>query len=181
MPRFIAFLRAVNVGGRNVKMEELRALFSSMGFSKVETLIASGNVIFESAATSTANLQDKIEKGLQKSLGYAVKSFIRSDAEVAVIAHYQPFPAARAKSATVLNVGFMAAPLATAAARRWIGYKSEVDDFHVEGREAYWLCQIRTSESPFFKVSIEKGLGIQITFRNMNTVKKIAAKYPPKR
>ena len=47
MPRFIAFLRAINVGGHNVKMEELRVLFESLGFTNVETFIASGNVIFE--------------------------------------------------------------------------------------------------------------------------------------
>jgi uncharacterized protein (DUF1697 family) len=43
MPRFIAFLRAINVGDRNVKMGTLRALFTAVAFSQVETFIASGN------------------------------------------------------------------------------------------------------------------------------------------
>lgn len=46
MPRFIAFLRAINVGGRNIKMDDLRALLEAMGLTNVETFIASGNVIF---------------------------------------------------------------------------------------------------------------------------------------
>ena len=54
MPRYIAFLRAVNVGGRIVKMDELREHFAAAGFSDVETFIASGNVIFSSSAKSTA-------------------------------------------------------------------------------------------------------------------------------
>ncbi len=47
MPRYVAFLRAVNVGGRIVKMDELRRLFAGAGFADVETFIASGNVIFD--------------------------------------------------------------------------------------------------------------------------------------
>jgi len=63
-----------------------------------------------------------------------------------------------------------------ATARKWMSYKSDVDDFQVKGRELYWLCQIGQSESPLFKVPIERVLGISITFRNMNTVRKIAEK-----
>ncbi|HXW01123.1 MAG TPA: DUF1697 domain-containing protein, partial [Anaerolineae bacterium] len=53
LPKYIAFLRAINVGGHTVKMDYLRRLFEEMGFSKVETFIASGNVIFEAVAKST--------------------------------------------------------------------------------------------------------------------------------
>jgi len=48
MPRCVAFLRAINVGGRTVKMDYLRSLFEDLGFADVETFIASGNVVFES-------------------------------------------------------------------------------------------------------------------------------------
>src|SRR3990170_352332 len=47
MSRFIAFLRAINVGGHTVKMDQLRQLFESLGFSGIETFIASGNVVFD--------------------------------------------------------------------------------------------------------------------------------------
>ena len=63
-----------------------------------------------------------------------------------------------------------------AAARKWMSYKSDVDDLQAKGRELYWLCQTGQSESPLFKVAIERVLGISITFRNMNTVRKIAEK-----
>ena len=55
--RYVAFLRAINVGGRVVKMDDLRRHFVSMGLSDVQTFIASGNVIFESPARSTARLE----------------------------------------------------------------------------------------------------------------------------
>ena len=47
MPRYITFLRAINVGGHTVKMDRLREIFESLGFANVETFIASGNVVFE--------------------------------------------------------------------------------------------------------------------------------------
>jgi uncharacterized protein (DUF1697 family) len=53
MPKYIAFLRAINVGGHIVKMKDLRELFGSLGFTGVETVLASGNVVFETRAGAT--------------------------------------------------------------------------------------------------------------------------------
>jgi uncharacterized protein (DUF1697 family) len=70
MTRYFAFLRAINVGGGHVvKMDRLRQLFESLGFSNVETFIASGNVIFESSSRNAKNLEAKIEKALIRSAG----------------------------------------------------------------------------------------------------------------
>src|SRR5213593_4100703 len=91
MPKFVAFLRAINVGGHTVKMDQLRILFEALGFANVETFIASGNVIFETKTTNSKSLERKIEKHLEQSLGYEVTTFVRSVAELAEIARYQPF------------------------------------------------------------------------------------------
>src|SRR3712207_154861 len=95
MPRFIALLRAINVGGRIVKMDHLRSLFASIGFSGVETFIASGNVIFEAPDCDAAALEQRIEAHLHQALGYEVATFIRTDSELAAVARYQPFEQAR--------------------------------------------------------------------------------------
>ena len=179
MPRYIAFLRAINVGGHTVKMEKLRALFESLEFSKVETFIASGNVIFETKSGKAQALQTRIEKLLHKSLGYEVATFIRTDAEVADIAHYKPFADSALQSATALNVAFLAEPLPGEAQKALMGLKTDIDDFHVHGREVYWLCRKKQSESVFSNALFERTLKIQTTFRGFNTVVKLAAKYPP--
>ena len=62
--RLVAFLRAINVGGHNVKMDRLRELFEALGLTNVETFIASGNVIFDSPATNTQVLEKEIEDHL---------------------------------------------------------------------------------------------------------------------
>ena len=107
MPRYIAFLRAINVGGHTVKMDVLRQQFEALGFANVETFIASGNVIFETTAKNTRTLEKKIEQQLRAALGYEVATFIRTEAELAAIAQYQPFTTALLKTAQALNVAFL--------------------------------------------------------------------------
>jgi uncharacterized protein (DUF1697 family) len=175
--RYIAFLRAINVGGHVVKMEELRRLFEALGFTNVETFIASGNVIFESKSADIASLQKKIEAQLQKSLGYEVKTFIRVESEVGAIAEYRPFAAARIKTASTFCVGFLDQPLAADAVKSLMALKTAADDFHVNGREVYWLSTKRQSESMFSNAVLEKMLKTRATFRGMNTVVKLAAKH----
>ena len=181
MTRYIAFLRAINVGGHTVRMQHLRLLFEALGLSRVETFIASGNVIFESDARNAAKLGRTIEAHLTESLGYEVATFLRTDAEVAAIAAYTPFPTSALESAVALNVAFLAEPLNDARKRLLAGFTTEIDDFHVHGREMYWLCRTRQSESTFSNQRFEKALGIRATFRGVNTVAKLAAKYPPMR
>ncbi len=178
MPRHVAFLRALNVGGRHVvKMEALRGHFQAMGFGAVETFIASGNVIFESAERNGAKLEAKIEKALEAALGHEVATFLRTPAELAAIAAHAPFPADRLEAARALNVAFLKAPLDASAVRALLALRTEVDDFHVHGREVWWLCEARQSESKFSNVRFEKAVGAESTFRGIGTVRKLAAKY----
>ena len=177
MTRFIAFLRAINVGGHTVTMGELRGLFEALGFKGVETFIASGNVIFEAPSKDVGALEQRIEDHLRKSLGYEVKTFIRTDGEVAAIARYKPFTASRRQSAGALCVGFLTEPLEAEGRKSLMTLKTEIDDFQLHGREVYWLCTKRQGESTFSNVRFEKTVKARTTFRGVNTVEKLAAKY----
>ena len=176
--RLIAFLRAINVGGHTVAMARLRREFEGLGFTEVETFIASGNVIFTARGGDTAGIEKKIEAQLLGALGYEVATFVRTAAEVAAVAAGQPFPAAQAAAGAVY-VGFVARPLDAAAARAVMQFKTDADDFRVKGREVYWLRKTRQSDSPFKYVSLEKTLKIRATFRGINTVARLAAKHGP--
>ena len=177
MPRYIAFLRAINVGGHTVKMDHLRQLFESLGFSNVETFIASGNVVFETSAKNANALEKKIEQKLRAALGYEVATFIRTDTEVGVIANYKPFTDAELKAATAFNVAFLAAPLDAKSKQKVMALQTEIDAFHVHGREVYWLCCKRQSESTFSNAVLEKTLGKSSTVRGASTIKKLVEKY----
>ena len=178
MPKYIAFLRAINVGGHIVKMDYLRSLFEALGFSNVETFIASGNVIFDSPSKNTKALEKKIETHLQETLGYKVATFIRSTLEVAATAQHKPFVDAELEAeGNALYIAFLADDPGAEAKQKLLSFTTEFDDFHVYGREVYWLCRKKMSDSKFSGAALEKTLGMQATLRNSSTVKKLAAKY----
>jgi uncharacterized protein (DUF1697 family) len=175
--RFIAFLRAINVGGHTVTMADLRRHFMALDLETVETFIASGNIVFRSSARNPAALEQRIEDHLGAMLGYEVKAFLRTEAELAAIARYQPFTAAQRRAAGSLNVGFLSAPLGASARKTLMGMKTAIDDFHLHGREVYWLCRKRQNESTFSNVQFERTVQVRTTFRGVNTVARLAAKY----
>ena len=176
MPRYIAFLRAINVGGHTVKMEVLRQRFEALGFSAVETFIASGNMVFGATSASARALEAKIERGLREALGYEVAAFLRTDAELTAIAAHRPFPPPALDGAAALNVAFLKEAPETTSRRRLMALRTAIDDFHVHGREVYWLCQKKQSESTFSNAVLEKTLGQPSTLRGIATLKKMAAK-----
>jgi uncharacterized protein (DUF1697 family) len=178
MPRYIAFLRAINVGGHNtVPMDFLRRLFESLGFAHVETFIASGNIVFETASKNAQALELEIESGLRAALGYEVVAFLRTGAELAAIASYKPFSPADLDGAVALNIAFFSDRLDDKASQKLMALRTDIDDFHTHGREVYWLCRKKQSGSKISNVVLEKALGQRSTLRGANTVKKLAAKY----
>jgi uncharacterized protein (DUF1697 family) len=174
--QYIAFLRAVNVGGRIVKMTELKAIFQTLGLSEVSTFIASGNVIFSASGTA-ARLEAKIERGLETTLKYAVPTMLRSAAEVAGAAEYEAFSPAALGGAS-LYVGFMKHDASTSAIKAARSLQTDIDELQVHGREVYWLARKNISEATITGAGIEKALQTPVTFRNINTVRRLAAKYP---
>ena len=141
--------------------------------------IASGNVIFDSTSKSTKALEKKIEGCLQEVLGYPVATFIRSTAELARISEYKPFADSELTAAGhTLYIGFMADTPSESAKANFLSFATKVDDFNVDGREVYWLCRAKFSESNISGALLAKTLGMPATLRNATTVKKLAAKYP---
>ena len=177
MPRHVALLRAINVGGRIVKMDALRAHCEGCGLTNVETFIASGNVIFESRAAA-ASLETKIEKQLRARLGYEVATFVRGVAELQAVA-------ARAESkrqgAKNIYVGFLKAPVSAEARKAVQAMAVDGERFVFEGREIYWFTAGNMLDSKFSYAALEKLAKAPATFRNITTVTKLAEKYRQER
>ena len=178
MSRTIAFLRAINVGGHTVRMEELRAHFAGLGLEGVESFIASGNVIFATPEDDPAALEARVEASLRAWLGYPVAVFTRTAAELGALAAYRAFPPAELEKAAALNVALLKTALGDAAVQKLMGLRTEIDDFAFHGREIYWRCLKKQSESTFSNAALEKNLGVQSTLRGLNTLQKMAQKYP---
>ena len=177
MPRYIAFLRAVNVGGRIVKMDALRGHFEAEGFTNVETFIASGNVIFDTKAKASPALESRIEGALKKALGYAVPTFVRPLAAVAVAAERKVFPDTDVAPAGALLVGFLRGPLDAAAQKSLAALNSDLHRFAAPGAELYWLLHMKQSESKLTPGQIERALGGPTTMRSIVSLRKLVAKH----
>ena len=180
MPKYLAFLRAINVGGHLVKMDYLRTLFEALGFTNVETFIASGNVIFDAKSKNTAALEKKIEQHLFESLGYKVATFVRSVAEVAAVVNARPF-SEKELNGNTLYIGFLSSNPSDESKQELARCANKLNDFVVSDREVFWLCRGKFSETDFSGARLEKILKMQTTIRNSNTAQRIAAKYfkPP--
>jgi uncharacterized protein (DUF1697 family) len=172
--QYVAFLRAVNVGGRIVKMTELKKIFESAGLTNVSTFIASGNVIFSSAKPA-ARLEPHIESCLQKALGYTVATMIRTVTEVAAAGEYAAFPPRIVADASIY-VGFMQSKPSLAAEKKTLSLETDIDELRVHGREIYWLARKNIAESTISMAKVEKALETPVTFRNINTVRRLAVK-----
>jgi uncharacterized protein (DUF1697 family) len=176
VPRYAAFLRAVNVGGHVVKMERLRQLFEETGFTGVSTHIASGNVLLTAGRGRSATLEAKIENRLEAALGWEVATFLRTPAELSAVAAHEPFAAEDVNEALGVYVGFLKEPPGPEQHALVHGFRTPTDELAVSGREVWWLCRIRSSDSDFSGGKLEKALGLRATFRNLTTVRAVAAR-----
>jgi uncharacterized protein (DUF1697 family) len=175
MTTYIAFLRGMNLGKRNIKMDELRGLFAELKFENVRTYIASGNVIFDAKEKDEKKLTAKLEKHLKERLGYDVKVMLRSRAELEAVLKNNPFKNAPAGTNTYISF-YDKAP-GKAAMKKFLDERnSETEVFKFKNRELYMLFHVGFSESEFFKKpNSEKQLGVTVTNRNLNTPVKILA------
>lgn len=174
MSRWFAFLRAINVGGRTVKMDRLRELFTGLGLEDVESFIASGNLIFAPPGIDPAELEARIASRLEAGLGYEVATFVRSLDELAEAAAADPFEGTRPARH---YIGFSRSAPDDAAIERVAGLETPGDRLRIVGRDVHWGSQTASHESPVSGAALERALGGPLTLRNRNTVDRLLAKY----
>ena len=174
MPKYIAFLRAINVGGNSIiKMADLKRTFESFGLENVETFIQSGNVIFESKESSASVLEEKIERQMEKASGKRIQLFVRTMRDVVKMVSECPF---HPKEGLVVYITILDKTPIKKSVEALMGFRSDSDDFFVKGNKAYNLRRNR-EKSIFTNHSVEQILAVPGTTRNMTTIKKLAEKY----
>jgi uncharacterized protein (DUF1697 family) len=176
MTTWVALLRGINVGGRNmVAMAELRKLCARMGLHEAQTLLQSGNVVFRCPERGGGALEARLEQELQKRLGFAPAVFVRTADEWASIVKRNPF-----REEAVRDPGHLLAVLmrhsptkaGVSALRAAIPGREQVE---ARGREAYFYYPDGVGRSKLTAALVEKHLGGSGTARNWNTVLKLHA------
>lgn len=174
MTKYVAFLRAVNVGKRIVKMEALRQQLGDAGFKNVTTYIQSGNVMFESGSNNAATLAGKIEKLLLKHYGFEVPAIIRSVAALEAVIKNTPFPGIVPDKSIQLYVTFLSGPVGPHAAGVIAALQSSAETLHMQNGEVYTLIKKDLEAKPLDVIArLEKKLGVPCTTRNWATVNKV--------
>jgi uncharacterized protein (DUF1697 family) len=174
MANHIALLRAVNVGGRSLKMGDLAAFARDLGLGEPRTLLQSGNLVFESPARGDAALENRLETEAEKRFGFAIDFMVRSAADWRALMAANPFAdAARDDPAHLLVMPLKVAPArgALEALRQAIKGPELVE---LASRDAYLIYPDGIGRSKLTITVVEKALGVRGTARNWNTAVKIA-------
>jgi len=91
MTKYVALLRGIGPSNPNMRNDKLRALFEKLGFSHVQTVLSSGNILFESRSKNAKKLEEAIEKALPKEFGFTSTTIIRSQAQLQKLVNKNPF------------------------------------------------------------------------------------------
>jgi uncharacterized protein (DUF1697 family) len=169
----IAFLRAVNLGKRQVKMSRLVGVCEDLGYDDVWTHINSGNVVFGATGTRKA-LEDKLEDALEAEFGFECTTFVRTAAELAKTMKVEPF---EPKSGDTYFVTFLKKPPSAKAKAEIEALSNDFETLLVKGRDVHWLMHGKSTDSKLVRKDWEKILGpLSSTSRNTTMLRKLVDK-----
>lgn len=172
MARFVAFLRAVNVGKRTVAMATARQALEELGFADVSSYVNSGNLLF-SAAGSAPDHESTIRARLEELFGFELTTFVRTAAQVRSLVAFKPFgPIAPGHT----HFGLLPLTRLTATEKRAVeGLSNNHDEVVVHGRDVHWLIRSRSTETTLGPRQWKRALpNNPTTARNMTMLTKLA-------
>lgn len=174
MATWIALLRGINVGGRNIlPMKELASLLLQLGFEDVRTYIQSGNVVFRSSSEEKRDLTNRIATAIEENYGFRIQILLMSKVEFQRAIEENPFPAAIDDPKT-LHLFFLAESPDAPDLAALNDIKLADEEFVLTRRTFYLHAPQGVGRSKLAQRA-EKLLGVPVTARNWRTVCKIAA------
>jgi uncharacterized protein (DUF1697 family) len=178
MPSYIAFLRAVNVGGRYVKMADLRAGLVQYGFGEVQTYIQSGNLRFTSSLESVADVQRALGRALEGLCGFTVATIVRTPGRLGELTAYGMGLSAPWEGEARRYVSFLQADPSDEFTALMNGWNVAGEHAHVNGREVYlWLAH-PSHQGKLSNARIERG-GVVATTRDWKVISALGQMWGP--
>ncbi|MBY0496047.1 MAG: DUF1697 domain-containing protein [Cyanobacteria bacterium] len=174
MPTYIGLLRAINLGPLNrVAMGDLRTMCGTIGLEGAKTLLASGNVVFQSGIASSDKIEQALEAASTKHLGVTTDYFVRSAKEWDAIIDANPFPKeAQDDPGHLLMMCLRDAPTPAQVKALQAAIKGR-ETVKAKGKQAYFFYPDGVGRSKLTIKVIESALGTRGTARNWNTVLKL--------
>lgn len=174
--KYVALLRGINVGGKNaVRMADLKQCFIDACYSEVSTYINSGNVIFETAATSEAKLVQTISDMLKRRFGWPIACAVVSAHQLGEALRQAPSWWEQDPTAKH-NAIFVIAPATAADIMRVVGAaKPEYEQVAAVGSVIFWTAPLATFSRTRYSKIVGTATYQQVTIRNANTTRKLLA------
>jgi len=170
MQIFVALLRGINVGGKNViKMADLAACFQAQDFTNVRTYIQSGNVIFSADETDQSRLAGRLEAALSKAFHYEASVVLRSVEQMRDIIAHAPQGFGSQPATYRSDVIFLKEPLTSAEAMQVVRTKEGVDQAFAGDGVLYFSRLISKASQSHLTRIIALPIYQQMTIRNWNT------------
>ena len=169
MPRYVAFLRGINLGSTNkISMPRLREITEGLGYTDVVTYINSGNLIL-TGTDPAATIEQRLAKAIADELGLKIDVAVRTPARLATIVAENPFSDG---DPTYVTVAFLTKAAPAEAKRKLAEVATEKEPYVFSGQEVYVHYtegQGRSKLSGRFADII----GVSATVRNLRTVTKV--------
>lgn len=175
MHSYYAFLRGINVGGKNIiPMDELREVFASQGFANVRTWIASGNVRFESDVGGTAGIKYTLEKSLKDRFSYPGPVILRREAELTGMVESDPFRGEESGKSVKWYVCLLESSPGKMVELPLLNEKEGLEIFLLSGLDLFLISrELKRGRYGFPNNFVEKEFGVMSTARNWNTLLKM--------
>lgn len=174
MARFVAFLRAVNVGRRRVDMATACRVLEGLGHTGVSSFVNSGNLLFD-ASGRTATLERRIRKALEAEFGFELTTFVRTARQVRALATDKPFGTIAAGHTHFVLLALT--PLGAAERRAVEALSNDLDEVRVVGRDVHWLIRDKSSNTSLNSTAWARALpGNPTTARNVTMVERLVGK-----
>jgi uncharacterized protein (DUF1697 family) len=173
LPTYVALLRGINVGGKNMlPMKGLARLFEDAGCASVRTYIQSGNVLFNASPAKAGKLPALIAKGIADQFGYRVPVLLRTVDEFRETIGNNPFLQAGAPE-NWLHVLFLETQPDASRIAALDPDRSPGDTYSVRGREIYLQCPNGVGNTKLTNTYFDSKLATISTGRNWRTVLKL--------
>ncbi|MGE5225528.1 MAG: DUF1697 domain-containing protein [Planctomycetaceae bacterium] len=174
MIRYVALLRGINVGGKNlIRMPALQACFEHEGFEDVSTYIQSGNVLFSADGSARAGLAERIERMLGAEFGYDATVVLRDLRQMRSIVDRAPDGFGTDPERSRDDVVFLKPPLTAREAMRWVPTRDGVDTA-TAGTGVLYFSRVasRAAQSRLSRI-VSTPIYRNLTIRNWNTTVKL--------
>ncbi|WP_433630425.1 DUF1697 domain-containing protein [Nocardia sp. CA-120079] len=178
MNRYAALLRGIMPTNPNMKGEKLRGVFDGLGFEKVATVLASGNVVFRTADTDIAELEARIQDALNSELGIPGGTIVRTYDELRDLLDTDPFPGLTHGRGTYLTATFLkqAPPNVAKELRKHTEPGVRIVGYDTAARVVLSVIDNTEPRTPNFMAWMEKTYSKEITTRTWLTIQKIVKK-----